>query len=630
VHHHLTSGTLLPQNWISNGRIILLFKSGSRSDPANYRPIACLNTCYKLLTGYVTAYLDKYVTERQILAKEQRALQKGVWGCTHALILDQTLIADAQNQKQRPISVGWIDYAKAFDSVPHAYIQWLFRVMQVPEPLRKFLKGLMKSWKVIYEAKSPRGKTERSSFLRIGSGVLQGDSFSPLLFCLAMVPISHALNNTKCGYKTASGKLNKMQLTLSHQFYMDDLKLYADSADSLNKLLRTVETISSAISMKVNLKKCAIAHYVPKRLKTEEIKKDEPPRDDDIQVLEGGLFYKYLGMDQEFNTKESFTWDRVKDRCIEKFKKIWVSDLTFRQKVDTHNSTIVPALTYVSSNIIKGGGKYEEMLAKGNALDVKFRTILVKEKARYKAAAKSRLYVSVDKGVYGLKSIRDAIEESTIYTLAYLCTRADLKSSYNLFEKMANRGKRSIISDAKRVLKEYNIDVEMEVTTPAVILGRVRYVEATRLARQVVEAMRIINNNRRYDEWKDLKLASRVLRSEQTIDLANSFERLRKGRLSSIGVRNVIAVQEGCLLTRAHPAFNNTEQGKSCRKCGDAIETVEHVISCCKKWLTTLYIDHHDSVARNIHYILCRRFDVTPPHCNQCRSELACAITNLI
>ncbi len=41
------------------------------------------------------------------------------------------------------------------------------------------------------------------------------------------------------------------------------------------------------------------------------------------------------------------------------------------------------------------------------------------------------------------------------------------------------------------------------------------------------------------------------------------------------------------------------------------------MISCCKKWLTTLYIDHHDSVARNIHYILCRRFDVTPPHYTQ-------------
>jgi hypothetical protein len=618
VHHHLTSGVQLPHGWICNGRIILLFKSGSRSDPANYRPIACLNTCYKLLTGYVTAYLNKYVTERQILAKEQRALQKGVWGCTHALILDQTLIADSQNQKQNPISVGWIDYAKAFDSVPHAYIQWLFKVMQVPKPLRKFLEGLMKSWKVKYEAKSPGGKIESSSFLRIRSGVLQGDSFSPLLFCLAMVPISHALNNTNSGYKTASGKLMKMQLTLTHQFYMDDLKLYADSKVNLKKLLLTVEKISSAISMKVNSKKCAVAHYTPKRLNPKGIKRDESPKDDDdIQSLEGGLFYKYLGMDQEFNTKESFTWDRVKDRCIGKFIRIWVSDLTFRQKVDTHNSTIIPALTYVSSNIIKGDGKYEEMLAKGDALDTKLRAILVKEKARYKAAARSRLYVSVDKGGCGLKSIRDAIEESTIYTWAYLCTRADLKASYHLFERMANRGKRSIISDATRVLKQYNIDVEMEVTTPAVIIGGVRYEETTQLARHVVELMRNANNNKRYEEWKDLKLASRVLRAEQTIDLANSFEWLRKGRLSSIGVRNAIAVQEGCLLTRCHPTFNNTGQGTRCRKCGDAIETIEHVVSCCKKWLTTLYIDRHDSVARNIHYILCRKFEVQPPHYTQ-------------
>jgi hypothetical protein len=240
-----------------------------------------------------------------------------------------------------------------------------------------------------------------------------------------------------------------------------------------------------------------------------------------IQVLEGSLFYKYLGIDQEFNTKESFTWERVKDRCIVKFKKIWVLNLTFRQKVDTHNS---------------------------------------------------------------------AIKESTIYTWAYLCTRADLKSSYNLFEKMANRDKRSIISDAKRVLKDYNIDVEMEATIPAIILGRVRYVEATQLTRKVVELMRNINNNTRYAEWKDLKLVSRVLRSEQTIDLATSFEWLRKGRLSSNGIRN------------------NTEQGKRCRKCRHAMETIEHVISCCKKWLTTLYIDRH---------ILCRRFDVQPPHYTQ-------------
>lgn len=46
ARHHLMSGSPLPAKWITDGRIVLLHKAGLHSDPANYRPIACLNTCY--------------------------------------------------------------------------------------------------------------------------------------------------------------------------------------------------------------------------------------------------------------------------------------------------------------------------------------------------------------------------------------------------------------------------------------------------------------------------------------------------------------------------------------------------------------------------------------------------------
>jgi hypothetical protein len=42
VYYHVTSGAPLPQGWISDGRIVLLYKSESGSDPSNFRPIACL------------------------------------------------------------------------------------------------------------------------------------------------------------------------------------------------------------------------------------------------------------------------------------------------------------------------------------------------------------------------------------------------------------------------------------------------------------------------------------------------------------------------------------------------------------------------------------------------------------
>jgi hypothetical protein len=79
----------------------------------------------------------------------------------------------------------------------------------------------------------------------------------------------------------------------------------------------------------------------------------------------------------------------------------------------------------------------------------------------------------------------------------------------------------------------------------------------------------------------------------------------------------VLAAEEDCLLTRNHPVCIDNIDGTEWRMCRGFAETVEHIISCCPKWLTTLYIDRQDSVARNIYYILCRRYDLKPPHYTQ-------------
>ena len=54
--------------------------------------------------------------------------------------------------------------------------------------------------------------------LEINSGILQGDSLSPLLFYLALTHLSFELNDTGYGYKIGKEKIN-------HLFYMDHLKL---------------------------------------------------------------------------------------------------------------------------------------------------------------------------------------------------------------------------------------------------------------------------------------------------------------------------------------------------------------------------------------------------------------------
>ena len=66
------------------------------------------------------------------------------------------------------------------------------------------------------------------------SGIIQGDSLSPLLFCLALTPLSHKLNDTGYGYKIGDKKIN-------HLFYMDDLKLYEKNDKELDGCLCAVK-----------------------------------------------------------------------------------------------------------------------------------------------------------------------------------------------------------------------------------------------------------------------------------------------------------------------------------------------------------------------------------------------------
>ena len=56
--------------------------------------------------------------------------------------------------------------------------------------------------------------------IKIKRGIFQGDSFSPLLFCLALVPLTSELVTSGYGYK-----ISNTSAPISNLFYMDNLKL---------------------------------------------------------------------------------------------------------------------------------------------------------------------------------------------------------------------------------------------------------------------------------------------------------------------------------------------------------------------------------------------------------------------
>lgn len=121
----LESGSL-PQ-FLTTGVTHLLHKTGSPAEPKNYRPITCLSTVYKLLTSILRAKINQHIERNSIMSATQNGCRKGSRGTKELLLIDMA-ISQQVRRSRKDLSTCWIDYKKAYDSVPHT---WLMKVLEL-------------------------------------------------------------------------------------------------------------------------------------------------------------------------------------------------------------------------------------------------------------------------------------------------------------------------------------------------------------------------------------------------------------------------------------------------------------------------------------------------------------------
>jgi hypothetical protein len=72
---------------------------------------------------------------------------------------------------------------------------------------------------------------------------------SPLPFCVAFIPLIHALNRSKCGYHVRG-----TERKISHLLYIDDLKLIGRCEEKLRNEITTVKTSGNDIKLSLDKK----------------------------------------------------------------------------------------------------------------------------------------------------------------------------------------------------------------------------------------------------------------------------------------------------------------------------------------------------------------------------------------
>ena len=121
-------------------------------------------------------------------------------------------------------------------------------MLGIANNIRSFLEKSMKKWKLLLNS-------NESDLCEVGvnRGIFQGDSLSPLIFAICMIPLSLLSRKVK-----ASFERGRKEFKLNHLFFMDDLKLFGKRNDQIDSLVQTVFIFSEDIGAEFGLKKCRV------------------------------------------------------------------------------------------------------------------------------------------------------------------------------------------------------------------------------------------------------------------------------------------------------------------------------------------------------------------------------------
>ena len=387
--------------WLTDGLKILLQKTEETKNRKNYRPITCLPTMYKVLTSILADRTYTFLSEHQLLPSEQKGCRRESYGCKDQRLVNKMILEDCRTRKKN-LSTAWIDY-KAFDSVPHSWIMKCMEIYKICPVVTQFITAAMRTWKPTLVLNHPGGSLT-SRPINIKSGIFQGDSLSPLLFCMALAPLSPVLQESGCGYEIQGQKIN-------HLFFMDDLKTYSKDDNQQAGLLTVVKKFKDNIRMEFGLEKCAKATFKRGKLtKTSDLHIDT---DTSIRELDQEEAYKYLGINKGDGIQHATMKEKVRKEYYRRVRLVLKSELNPANRFEAVNTLAVPVVTY-SFNITNW--KMSEI----KRLDTKTWKLLTIHRMHHPKADVNRMYLPRRIGGRGLTKLETAYKSTTIALETYL------------------------------------------------------------------------------------------------------------------------------------------------------------------------------------------------------------------
>ena len=166
----------LPAMW-KTAEVVPIFKKGKKSDPNNYRPVSLTSSVCKLVETVIRDAIFKHLESNELLTDAQYGFRKGRSCCTQLL----DAMKDWVNaiDEGYPTDIIYLDYRKAFDSVPHERLLNKLEAYGIKGEIHRWIRNFLigRTQRVIVNG-------EYSEAASVSSGIPQGSVLGPILFLI--------------------------------------------------------------------------------------------------------------------------------------------------------------------------------------------------------------------------------------------------------------------------------------------------------------------------------------------------------------------------------------------------------------------------------------------------------------
>ena len=91
--------------------------------------------------------------EQSLLPAEQKGCHPVSKGCKGQVMISKAKYDDS-SRRNKKLSIAWIDYQKAFDSVPHSWVETSIALVGVNRKIVGFCKLSMEKWNTMFILKT--------------------------------------------------------------------------------------------------------------------------------------------------------------------------------------------------------------------------------------------------------------------------------------------------------------------------------------------------------------------------------------------------------------------------------------------------------------------------------------------